>query len=52
MKRYVLSVMTTVEVEAFSLSDAEDVVKDVFGEGAFGDLEVTDFEICDQEELG
>jgi hypothetical protein len=51
MKTYLMSVLTQVEVQAFDVSDAKDIVQDVFGEGAFGQMQVISHEICDEEEL-
>lgn len=45
------SVLLQVEVEAFSPEDAEEAVKDCFGEGSVCGLNVVDFEVTDQDEL-
>lgn len=44
MERHIVSVLVTVEVDAFSEQDALEAVHDCFGESACG-LNVTDFEV-------
>jgi hypothetical protein len=43
--------MLHVVVEAFDVHDADDAIKDAFGEGEFCGVEVTDFEVVDFEDL-
>ena len=46
------SVLLQVEVEAFTEADAQEAVKDCFGEGGVCGLTVVDFEVLDNDELG
>lgn len=50
-QRYAYRVMLWVEVDAFDVHDADDAIKDCFGEGEFCGVEVVDFEVTDFEEL-
>lgn len=51
MERYIYSVLLQVEVDAFSPGDAEEAVKDCFGEGSNCGLNVLGFEIVDSDEF-
>lgn len=52
MKKYKLSVLVEIEVEAFTDSDAYDIVQDCFGEGNSCGLNVIEFEVKEFNELG
>jgi len=51
MKRYIYSVLLQVEVEAYNEADAQEAVKDCFGEGSNCGLNVLDFEVVDNDEF-
>jgi len=51
MNTYMVSVMLQVQVEAFSDSDATEVITDCFGEGDFCGVDVQSVEVLDFEEL-
>lgn len=51
MNTYEYRVMISVQIEAFDEHDAEDALKDVFGEGELCGIVVRDFEVTDFEML-
>ena len=51
MKTYLVKVMVEVSVDAFNANDAQEAVRDYFGEGESCGLEVTDYEVLDLNEL-
>ena len=51
MNTYLVKVMVEVSVEAFNADDAQEAVRDCFGEGEACGFEVTDYEVLDLNEL-
>ncbi len=52
MEKHIFSVLLQVEVEAYNEDDAQEAVKDCFGEGSICGLTVVEYEVTDHDRLG
>lgn len=52
MEKHIFSVLLQVEVESYTEDDAEELLKDCFGEGSICGLTVVDYEVVDHARLG
>jgi len=52
MEKHIFSVLLQVEVEAYTEDDAQEVVRDCFGEGSICGLNVVEYEVVDHDRLG
>ncbi|QWT29995.1 hypothetical protein SEA_TUNATARTARE_111 [Streptomyces phage TunaTartare] len=52
METHTFSVLLKVEVEAYTEEDAQEAMKDCFGEGSICGLTVVDYEVVDHDRLG
>lgn len=52
MNKYIFALLLQVEVEAYNAEDAKEAIEESFGEGSACGLNVVEFEVLDNDELG